>query len=231
MKITFFIIISFVLTTQVTRATQDYQKPPQFIISHFSHPAISAFKEIIKNAYADLGIKVVFSELPVARGIMELNKGRVDADVVRIKQNVRENPNLIIVEPALYNGELSLICSAQVVCEPSVLNSPSTVIISNVNNQKILNDIDIKATILNNETNVATTVFGMIRKGRVDYVIYGSTKRFREALENEFQVVVLKNFDLHHVINKKHAELLPEIKNAIEVHLATFSLDSINFVF
>lgn len=228
-KVFFSLILSFCyfVVTPSHSTPQVYVKPQTMTVSHLNHPAISPFKELINQVYKDLNIEVRFYEVPGARGYLELNDGTVDADVVRIDTNARNYPNVLLAQPALYVGELVLICSYGLPCDQSALSNPDAVTISNFGNQMALQDLLVKGIVLNNEVFDFEDVRKMLNRGRADYAIYGVTERLKDLIDDEFNVVVLSTVTLHHVINKHHASLLPDIQAALEKHLLSFAPDTI----
>lgn len=228
-KLSLSLMLSFfyLVVTTSHSAPQVYVKPNTMAVSHLNHPAISPFKELVNQVYSDLNIEVRFYEVPVTRGFIELNNGNVDADVVRIDTNAKKYPNVLLAQPALYVGELVLICSYGVPCDQSALLSPDAVTISNLGNQMALDDLLVKGIVLNNEVYDFKDVRNMLNKGRADYAIYGVTESFKDLIDDEFSVFVLSKVSLHHVVNKRHASLLPDIQAALEKHLLGFAPDSI----
>lgn len=193
---------------------------PTFRISHFHHPEMEAFKALMRGTYQRLNTSVTFHELPAARGVVQLNNGFYDADVVRLSTSLEGFDNVLKIEPALVDAEILLLCLMNTPCEQTVLNDEHLLIASNLGNQHALSDIPIKAKVLHDETN--THSLDMLRLGRVDYVIYGSNRHFREQLATEFLVVVLKEQRMYHIINKKHASLKPQIEAALAQELLSF---------
>lgn len=210
---------------------KEQSKPSRFDISHFNHPALPPFIELIGNVYSGLGIKPHFAEVPAARGFTELDSGRFDADVLRVRKNAERFANILVVQPAIIIGELLLICPAARECKREVLASSDTIVISNVNNQWILRSLNLQASIINNENNDVESFLGMLRKGRADYVIYGSVKGFKESLGEEFKTISLLKLELHHVVHASHAELLPDIERELKAQLAKLPADYFKFEF
>ena len=149
-----------------------------------------------------------------------MNKGQFDADVVRLGESVADFDNVLIISPALVEAEILLVCLTDTPCDESVLANSDMLITSNIGNQNTLSGLNISATIVHDESN--THSLDMLRKGRVNYVIYGSNRRYREILEQEFLVSILKQEPMFHVINKKHEHLSDEIEAALKEQLLLF---------
>lgn len=195
-----------------------YKKPANIILSYIPHPQVQAYVDLITSVYEeDLGIKVTLHSTPAHRGLIMLNSGVTDADVIRIGTNAATFKNLVVVEPQLEIGELLLVCRLDVTCSLNVLSDSSNVVMSNIGNEMMLSDLNIKAKVLLNEN--IDTVLEFMHKRQIVYGIYASTKDIRQSVQEHFNAIKLKDVGLNHVIHKKHLALLPELTASIEKRL------------
>lgn len=218
-------LLSFlILFSSMTHSELRNILPKHFVISYFEHESIGPFIQLIQNTYQDLNISTEFVPLPLSRGYNELNDGTVDADVGRIKDVAKGFSNILIIEPPLYLAELVLLCKKGLPCGKRVLMDPSKTVLSNIGNQRALEKSKIEANIQTIE-NMSVTV-DMLRLGRVNYVIYGSTRQLRNTLESEFDVSLIQQIPIHHVINKKHRDIKTQFEAALIKRLRQFNPDS-----
>tara|TARA_R110001583_G_scaffold195215_2_gene370529 strand:+ start:2967 stop:3299 length:333 start_codon:yes stop_codon:yes gene_type:complete len=71
---------------------------------------IEQYKEPVLKAYRDIGYQIRFIEMPLAREILEINKGTIDAIVLGLSILEQNNSNLIRVPIILASGDLLLYC-------------------------------------------------------------------------------------------------------------------------
>ena len=157
---------------------------------------------------------------PAKRGIMLLNSGLVDADVIRLKPTIVKYSNVIVVEPTLGKGYLVLVCHKGIPCDLSVLQNKKVQINSH---SGILNLFDVgvlKAQIIISE--MTTNILDMIEEGRAFYSLYTTDEPMLITLSLKFNHVKVKDVSGYHVINKKHAHLLPKIEQKLRQKLPAF---------
>lgn len=194
--------------------------PKKMMISHVEHYGIQPFKELIKQTYDDLGIPTQFYAVPNTRGFKTLNDSFFDADVVRIGNNTKPYDNIILVQPKLYDAELVLLCQKGIVCNRDILQNQATVVLASRGNHLEQLISEIQAQIITIDNNIET--LEMLRKNRMQYLIYATTSYSRIKIEKEFDVVTLHKVALYHILNKKHESLLPLIEASLMKHLKSF---------
>ena len=57
---------------------------------------VGPYKEFVLKAYKGIGYRVKLIEMPIARQTFEINRGTVDAIVIRLSTIEQNNPDLII---------------------------------------------------------------------------------------------------------------------------------------
>jgi hypothetical protein len=87
-----------------------------FSLSFIDYPNVSEYVELIESIYTEIGFRVRLIPVPPSRGLILLNEGKVDADVVRLKASIMKLPNILIVNPAIQEAELSMICLKDTIC-------------------------------------------------------------------------------------------------------------------
>ena len=220
MKLRFYHFGLFIFFCVLPHSSTAYEKPTSVVMTHFEHPEIGQFIELIEQVYKDIGIEVQFHPVPSFRGFKLLGNQQVDADVLRMKINAASYTDLIIVEPAIIMGELSMLCTKGFACGMSALLDPDATIMSNMASQLIIDPSMVKANIVFNEN--LTDALKMLSQQKIDYLVFGTTTSQRRELTKYFEVVKLKSVLLNHVIHKKHLPLLRELQEAMIQRLNSF---------
>ena len=196
---------------------QNYSRPNKLLLTYIDIPRIAPFKAFIEQVYNDLNIKTQMQATPSRRGVLLLNAGIVDGDIVRSKSNLKKFENVIVVEPSLGIINLVLLCRKSLPCDRDNLYDPRNRVMSSIGDVEILNEFDIKAEIMHNEDLSHTLT--MLKKGRVDYALYPALNNDINTYKKDFSVVVLRQMAVNTIIHKKHAPLVDELSNAIRARL------------
>jgi len=196
---------------------QNYSRPNKLLLTYIDIPRIAPFKAFIEQVYNDLNIKTQMQATPSRRGVLLLNAGIVDGDIVRSKSNLKKFENVIVVEPSLGIINLVLLCRKSLQCDRDNLYDPRNRVMSSIGDVEVLNEFDIKAEIMHNEDLSHTLT--MLKKGRVDYALYPALNNDINTYKKDFSVVVLRQMAVNTIIHKKHAPLVDELSNAIRARL------------
>lgn len=114
----FCICIQFFLLIQVSSAfSEEKINKPHFRISYGGGADRAPFVQLIQTIYEELGFNVSIISIPARRGMILLNDGLVDGDVIRLKRTVVKYNNVVVVEPALGKGNLVLLCHKGIPCD------------------------------------------------------------------------------------------------------------------
>ncbi|MCK8127207.1 transporter substrate-binding domain-containing protein [Pseudoalteromonas sp. 2CM39R] len=195
----------------------NYSRPKKLLLTYIDIPRIAPFKALMSDVYNDLNIKVQMQATPSRRGVLLLNAGIVDGDIVRSQSNMRKFENVIAVEPSLGIINLVLLCQKSLPCDRDNLYNPNNRIMSSIGDIEILNEFDIKAEVIHNEDLSHTLT--MLKKGRVDYALYPALNNDITTFKKDFSVIVLRQMAINTVIHKKHAPLVDEVSKAITARL------------
>lgn len=219
----FRLILAVVFALGMSPAFAEQGEKP-FIISYFDHPQIPPIREVIKQSYADIGIKVEFIELPIGRGLINLNKGITDADVVRPVENVNNHPNVRFVPPAITQSEIVLFCTLEVSCNLSVIENKDVTITTfktiNVNIQKLFSKT-LKAS-LHNVTDFVDMI-NLLKRERIHYIAIPIVKgNVPVELQTGFNNVTLHEYETGHMIHYKHEHLIPKLSAALAKNLMPY---------
>lgn len=207
-----------------TRHQYDHY-PDKVLISYFEHPQIEKYKHILVKSYDQLGIAVKFTRIEGERAYVALNDGLVDGDIAAELPVAERYPNVLVVQPALLTASIFLYCQPDVACTRDILSKENLAIfVDNVTMNNFAQSLrdEIKAQIQIRA--ITTQLLKMLRHGRINYIIIGAEQEgLPYQLSTDLQHVKLFETPIHHVLNKKHAELLPTLKDAISRQMALAS--------
>ncbi len=203
----------------------DFKKPTQVVGTYIKTPGVEPFIRLIEKTYADMGIEVKLEPVPARRGLVLLNAGLTDLDVVRLGANMAQFGNVTVVEPSLASGEHILLCDKDVPCNLAVLSNPNAQILTARGTLESLAQFDIQAKVIINEQLDRTPQ--LLKRRDVEYAIFSTVEGESEQYLKDFNVVTLRSFRLNHVINNKLDPLLLELQRIITVNLHEFTPSTI----
>ncbi|NRA82209.1 MAG: transporter substrate-binding domain-containing protein, partial [Pseudoalteromonas sp.] len=105
------------LFTDAKPSATNYSRPKKLLLTYIDIPRVAPFKALMSDVYNDLNIKVQMQATPSRRGVLLLNAGIVDGDIVRSQSNMRKFENIIVVEPSLGVINLVLLCRKSLQCD------------------------------------------------------------------------------------------------------------------
>ena len=196
------------------------QAPKPLLLTHIVYPGLNDYTQLFVDIYTELGFKVELIPTPSLRGLILLNDGVVDADVLRLNVIAEEYPNVIVVQPELKRVSLSLICTKGIPCNRGLLANKNISILANSRMLKLLTPGEFKAIQVDNE--LFSSVISMLKADRYFYAIYVVDEVIKKHFEKDFQIVEIKKISISHVIHKKHIDLLPQIQEKIRTKIPEF---------
>jgi hypothetical protein len=217
MKIYIFIIFLLIFIPFVSSA----HAPKPFLLTHIVYPDLEDYTEFFVNIYTELGFKVELIPTPSLRGLILLNDGAVDADVLRLNVIAEEYPNVIVLYPELKRVSLSLICAKGIPCNSDVLMNKNISVLANSRMLELLDPGEFESIQIDNE--LFSSVINMLKVGRYFYAIYVVDEVIKKHFEQYFQIIDIKKISISHVIHKKHVNLLPQIQEKIRNKLPKFN--------
>lgn len=97
--------ILFILMALLLSATSFAQKPSSeleiLFVSSGNSLLTDSDKELLSKAMEEIGYKVVYRTVPLARGPNEISNPSVDGELVRIREYGDDHPELVRVEEPL----------------------------------------------------------------------------------------------------------------------------------
>lgn len=197
-----------------------YEKPESLVFNYLSHPQIEQFKSVLTKSYGDIGIKVEYVSLTSERGILSVDSGLVDGDVVRADYALRNFSNSLLVNPPLADGTRYLICKKGEVCDLSVFNSASHIFAT----RRLIFHLPTELMQSFNGEFIEIERYSMISelilRNRGKYGLFDSRK---DALPAQYrlnmEVFKYGEFKAHHILNRAHQPLLKELEPVLKANL------------
>lgn len=209
------------LLTGNLETTSGFVAKPTFKVSYSGSQEGRQYAEFVKTIYEELGFDVTIIATPAKRGLMLLNDNLVDADVIRLKTVAAKYENLILVEPPFAKGSLVLLCHKDKPCNFKVLQQKTAYIQTDEGTLKQFEKGDVNAQIVVSEMSIIT--LKMLEEARIFYALHSFDNKQLEELASKFNYVKIKDVSGYHVINKKHANLLPQIQQKFREKLPAFN--------
>jgi hypothetical protein len=197
------------------------QSPRPFLLTHIAYPEHDDYAELFVEIYSELGFKVELIATPSLRGLILLNDGVVDADILRLGKIATKYPNVIMVKPELKRVSLSLICAKGVPCNRGVLADKRVSILGNDRMIGLIGNGEFKSIHVDNE--LFSSVVSMLKADRYNYAVYVIDEVIKKHFDQDFQIIELKKLSINHIIHKKHISLLPQIQEKIRAKLPEFN--------
>ena len=154
----------------------------------YQGPFTDYVKELIELAYANMGYRLNYVEMPRSRSLTEANEGRLAGELGRVPEIAEEFPNLIRVEFPVFSFELVLVarrkncgaCSLSQVQNFAYINGMRSV-------EAVIREHDYQGETV--ALNDIDQLHQMFTSGRVDAVLI-----------NDFEARELGYFDDRHLI-------------------------------
>ena len=175
---------------------------------------------LMAAVYADIGIHPVFELVPSERAISETNRGRYDADLSRVPMPQAEYPNLIYTHEPLKKTELYAYVkkgSSLVIKAPSDIKGHT---VNMLRGSKLAQEFATQEGLELSSSNSAESFYNMLLAGRFEVALITNTQLMTQeaAVNASAQRVgpVLMSSHSYHVLNRKHADLVPKLDAALK---------------
>ena len=183
---------------------------------------IDQYRKLVFKAYTDIGYEVEFKEMPAARAVFEINKGTVDALVIRFSVIEKSNPDLIRVPVVLATGELFLYCQIGLPCDQSVVDEPLNLIGAIIGHNFTTVYLEGHAASVY-KTTTANQLAEMLSRNRLNYILASEVDGLGSLIEldkSKFNTFKLDRLEAYHYIHRRIENILPELtlslKNIID---------------
>lgn len=190
------------------------QQTQSLLFSHVEHPDSDVPVNIVKRAYASIGIEVTFSSSINGRdALLLLKKGMIDGDIARQNSFAQLTDDFIAIEPSIMEGQLFLVCAEGVECNRQLLKRNDILMLTNMPFNRIFQENNIH--VLTGSYGTFTKNIEHLKLQRADYLLYGGTMNDISRIDAEFTVIPILSFPLYHVLHKRHSHLIPELEKAL----------------
>ena len=198
--------------------------PQRFLIGIPDNDQINTFyKALTLKAYRKLGIEVEFVKVGAERGLLLLNQGVTDADVIRFTVSKDRFANILPILPPISEGEFTLYCQAEETCNRTVVDTPKNHIVilkSSFENAKLLlPQYQFSAQMMTFESQ--KQIEQLVLQGKVQYAIVTRDHKYDHFYETlGFNAHTLGIASATHFIHKQHAHLAAPLSKAFSDLLA-----------
>ena len=186
-----------------------------FFLGHLSHPSTAKYIEFFTAVYTDLNIDLRLGTLPAERQFLSLEKGHIDGIFVAGSHQAQRKGVLKIDWP-IAHVKLFLYCNTSP-CNHDVLLDPSKMVHTTRGYVGLLeNEFGIIPTAQIKPNELYKTLEKLMKIGSLDYLLLGEI----ESLPLKgYDKVEIGAYPLYHLINEKHAALVPAIKTSMQKHM------------
>ena len=191
------------------------------------------FSNILKSAYASLGIKSKFTPLPSSRSLVSANSGTTHGEIARIQDMNKKYPNLIQVPIAIMTSGIYALS----------LHKRSIIGWEDVSKQKVAyrrgiqiikNELDkrhLQSSVVNKDSEL---LIFLLRK-RTDLILQDKGLAISSMTQLKAEGIDIKGIhilmpplievNLYHYLNKNHLHLLTGITQALSKMESSGALD------
>jgi polar amino acid transport system substrate-binding protein len=188
-----------------------------------------AGEQVLRAAYAKLGIVPRFEEFPLLRSLVMADNGTLDGDLMRIAETVERYPNLIRIEVPI--NYLDITSYARAPCPAlgnwAALRGKRVAYIRGVLAvERRLGDATAVPVENMNE------LFRVLERGMVDVAVGTGLETDREMLRHKNEALckvpgMLERTPLYHHLNKRHAQLAARLTEQLRAMSRRGEIDAI----
>jgi hypothetical protein len=172
-------------------------------------------KQMVKEAYESLGIKIRLADLPYYRGAVSADYGVIDGLILRLESHTLDYPNLIKINVPLLQSRTLVVINKALCgqCKPDKLTSLASV--SGFKFADIHLNIDGQRNYLI-ELPSHQQLFKFFERGRVNAIIT-SEAFLTKALKNndKYLYVEIGNESAFHYIHRDHGALKTKLESKL----------------
>lgn len=182
------------------------------------NPTVKIVAPIIKEAYKRLNIEVQINNYPWQRALHASNVGIADAELFRSFVSEEEYPNLIKVDSPVYYVEF-VACAK----DPSIaITGWESIKQYDIGFMRGVKTIEQHTRTMNTASvNTAEQAFNMLKADYIDIVVaeyINGLIILRKLGTRDIFILEppIEQIPVYHFVNKRHADLLPLLKNSLK---------------
>tara|TARA_B100000700_G_scaffold48742_1_gene51453 strand:+ start:436 stop:1818 length:1383 start_codon:yes stop_codon:yes gene_type:complete len=185
-------------------------------------PLPELVQSILEEAYAELNVELRYEPLPRLRGEQLASEGIIAGELGRIPGLAEQLTNLIRIEFPIYEFSLLLVADPKQCgdCTPDTLENLAYLSGLRAADQ-IVESYQLDIPIVK-PVNLEQ-VIKLMDAGRVEATLMADFQYRGSALHDRDDLIVyeIKRYQGYHYLHKKHADLIPDLLNALELMKAT----------
>ncbi len=189
-------------------------------VSYVEHPAVrNIYLPIVEAMYKEAKLPIrLFKVSNSPRSVEALNDGLFDADTGKILSSIKHHENIVYVPTPISTVGLYLICLKSVMCDETVLNNESNMIISRFSKKMLTNILPIKAGMA--QILSQKKINKMLNIRRVNYsLIADDISSVARHFQDKYSVVLVSKESYFHILHKKNQGIIPQLDLALKVVL------------
>jgi len=189
-------------------------------VSYVEHPAVrNIYLPIVEAMYKEAKLPIrLFKVSNSPRSVEALNDGLFDADTGKILSSIKHHENIVYVPTPISTVGLYLICLKSVMCDETVLNNESNMIISRFSKKMLTNILPIKAGMA--QILSQKKINKMLNIRRVNYsLIADDISSGARHFQDKYSVVLVSKESYFHILHKKNQGIIPQLDLALKVVL------------
>lgn len=182
------------------------------------------YEKYLLYAYNQLGYKVIFEKILIARAREMVGSGRLDGMMIAEKEIEQVYHDLLRVPVVLAKGSLVLYCKKELRCDIAVLNDMHN-IVGVISGHSISANFMKKMSASIYELKSAENLGIMLSKGRLDYVLIVNEAQLGnigDLDESQYQQAEIYRTEAYHYIHKKHAKLIPQLTESLQAAIKKY---------
>lgn len=215
-------LLVFCLLCNCATAKQESAKQEKVItsIGFASHPAVvKNYLNIVKKAYAKIGVNPDFIPVSDRRSIKMLSEAKLDGLVIRGQKTMLKHPSFITVPPMLGAADIRLICQPKLFCNKNLLNDSSK-ILGLVGQDEYYQKL-LDGKIINTyEVVDYQRMEKMFQQKKLDAMIMVFDLHTQGIPSPELNTYRLDQVEGFHIIHKRFSHLVPKLSEALKESLA-----------
>ena len=175
---------------------------------------------LVREVYAEIGVYPQFVRVPSERAVQETDRGYYDADLSRAGGTLGDYPNLLYTHEPIKRTELYAYVDQHTSLTLNRLEELKQLRVGLLRGAKFAEAFAAQHGLQVIAANSVDALFAMLAAGRFDLVLITSTQLASQAQNYTEQIrrvgPLLGTSQSFHVLNRKHAELIPRFDAALK---------------
>lgn len=175
------------------------------------------FQDVLRAAYADMGVAVEFTPLPMRRDLVEAGGGAIDGSLGRSRRALEPFADLVVVPTPIARFSIcafTLDPAVQADIPADLAGRKVGILYGDVMVEHVASRAGLRILAYDS----IATAMRLLRRGRLDAVLAQETFGRMIAAEQGIEVLVSPPFatnTFHHALNRSHEALVPAIDAAL----------------